>query len=173
MTINAGTLEIGGAGRLVNGNYAGAISNAGTFKYNSTNAQSSAASSAVAGRLTQSGAGTLTLSGANDYTGNTTVSAGILEVLTDSALGTAAGGTVVESGATLRLNSGANIASEALTLSGTLDGRTNGGDVEYGGAITLAANAEFFAGGSGTFTVSGTVDGAGNQLTLETWVTGA
>ena len=38
--------------------------------------------------------------------------------------------------------------------------------MEYGGAITLAANAEFFAGGSGTFTVSGTVDGAGNQLTL-------
>ena len=96
----------------------------------------------------------------------TTVSAGILGVQNSSALGSATGGTVVDSGATLRLDNGANIASEALTLSGTLDGRTNGGDVEYGGAITLAANAEFSAGGSGTFTVSGTVDGAGNQLTL-------
>ena len=108
----------------------------------------------------------LTLSGANTYTGVTTVSAGILGVQNSSALGSATGGTVVDSGATLRLDNGANIASEALTLSGTLDGRTNGGDVEYGGAITLAANAEFSAGGSGTFTVSGTVDGAGNQLTL-------
>ena len=116
--------------------------------------------------ISKQGDGKLTLSAANTYETSTTVISGILEVLTDSALGTAAGGTVVESGATLRLNSGANIASEALTLSGTLDGRTNGGDVEYGGAITLAANAEFFAGGSGTFTVSGTVDGAGNQLTL-------
>ena len=118
------------------------------------------------GSLEKDNSSTLTLSGANTTRGNTTVSAGILEVQNSSALGTAAGGTVVESGATLRLNNGANIASEALTLSGTLDGRTNGGDVEYGGAITLAANAEFFAGGSGTFTVSGNVDGAGNQLTL-------
>ena len=116
--------------------------------------------------LTKTGSGTQTLSGANTYTGVTTVSAGILGVQNSSALGSATGGTVVDSGATLRLDNGANIASEALTLSGTLDGRTNGGDVEYGGAITLAANAEFSAGGSGTFTVSGTVDGAGNQLTL-------
>ena len=35
VTINAGTLEIGGAGRLQSGSYAGAITNAGTFKYNS------------------------------------------------------------------------------------------------------------------------------------------
>ena len=116
--------------------------------------------------LTKTGSGNQTLSGANTYTGVTTVSAGILGVQNSSALGSATGGTVVDSGATLRLDNGANIASEALTLSGTLDGRTNGGDVEYGGAITLAANAEFSAGGSGTFTVSGTVDGAGNQLTL-------
>ena len=39
VTINAGTLEIGGAGRLNVGNYAEAITNDGTFKYNSTNDQ--------------------------------------------------------------------------------------------------------------------------------------
>ena len=36
VTINAGTLEIGGAGRLNVGNYSQAITNDGTFKYNSS-----------------------------------------------------------------------------------------------------------------------------------------
>jgi autotransporter-associated beta strand protein len=118
--------------------------------------------------LTQSGASTLTLSGANTYSGATTVNTGgTLKVANNSALGTSAAGTVVNSGATLDLNAGVNIASEALTLSGNLLGRTNGGDSEYGGAITLGAAASISTGGSGNFTVSGNVDGAGNQLTLD------
>ena len=168
VTINAGTLEIGGAGRLNVGNYSKDITNDGTFKYNSTNDQTLGGVISGTGALTQSGAGTLTLSGANTYSGATTVNTGgILRVENDSALGTSAAGTVVNSGATLDLNAGVNIASEALTLSGNLLGRTNGGDSEYGGAITLGAAASISTGGSGNFTVSGNVDGAGNQLTLD------
>ena len=90
VTINAGTLEIGGAGRLVNGNYAGAISNNGTFKYNSTNAQELSGVISGAGSLEKDNSSTLTLSGDNTYSGNTTVSAGTLALplarLTTSAL---------------------------------------------------------------------------------------
>ena len=121
------------------------------------------------------GDGTLTLSGANTYYGNaTTISAGVLRVENDSALGNTVNGTTVESGAQLQLDQGVTISGEALTISGdgvgssgALRGLTNNGDVEYAGNITLAADAKIFAGGGGTMTVSGTVDGAGNQLTLE------
>ena len=78
VTINAGTLEIGGAGRLNVGDYARAITNDGTFKYNSTNDQTLSGVISGTGALTQSGAGTLELTGANTYSGTTTVSAGTL-----------------------------------------------------------------------------------------------
>ena len=80
VTINDGTLEIGGAGRLVLGNYAGAITNDGTFKYNSTNAQTLSGVISGNGAVVKDNSSTLTLSGANTYSGNTSVSGGILSL---------------------------------------------------------------------------------------------
>ena len=54
--------------------------------------------------LTKAGTGTLTLSGANTYSGGTTISAGILNIQNDSALGS--GSVSVASGATLQLQGG-------------------------------------------------------------------
>lgn len=116
--------------------------------------------------FTKNGDGTLTLAGNNTYNVVTTVNAGTLTVANSSALGGSGAGTTVASGATLRLENGVNIASEALTLSGTLFGATNPSSVEYGGAITLGGDAAISAGGANTMTISGTIDGGGNQLTL-------
>jgi fibronectin-binding autotransporter adhesin len=113
------------------------------------------------GGLTKEGTGTLRLAATNSYDGVTTVSAGVLRVSDSNALGSTNAGTVVQSGAQLRLFAGSAGATsygngEALTISGTggdflgalrsgVSGETN----TYQGKVTLAANATINA-GSGT-----------------------
>src|SRR5213075_3023624 len=97
-----------------------------------------------AGSLTKSGAGTLTLSGANTYSGLTTISAGVLNIQNNTALGTTAAGTSVTSGAALQIQGGITVGAEALTLSGTgisSDGalRNISGANSYAGDITLGS----------------------------------
>ncbi len=125
------------------------------------------------GGLTKSGAGTLTLIGANTYSGATTVSAGILNIQNATSLGSTTVGTTVSSGATLQLQGGITIGSEALTISGTGVSGQNGalvnvsGTNSYGGLLTLAA-ATTISSDSGTLnlTNTGTITGAGSALTL-------
>ncbi len=145
LTLSGTGVSAGGALRNISGNntYSGAItlgaatrinSDAGTLTLDSataiTDAQNltfggagativSTALQTGAGTLTKDGAGTLTLTAANTYTGQTTVSAGSLNIQNADALGTAASGTSVTSGATLQLQGGIAVASEALTLNGT------------------------------------------------------
>lgn len=89
--------------------------------------------------------GTLTLSGDNSYTGATSVNSGTLVAGHANALGTNAAGTTVSTGATLELQGGVNIASEALTVTGSGKLYNATGSNTYGGAI----------GGSGGVTVDG------------------
>ena len=125
------------------------------------------------GTITKSGTGTLTLSGTNTYTGSTTVSAGILNVQNASGLGTTAVGTTVSSGATLQLQGGITIGTEALAISGTGAAGQNGalvnvsGTNNYGGLLTLGA-ATTISSDSGTLnlTNTGTITGATFGLTL-------
>ena len=81
-TIGAGTLIIGGAGQLGSGTYAGAITDSGTFNYNSSAVQTLSGAISGAGGLVQNGTGTLTLTGSNTYTGGTTVNSGLLTAIT-------------------------------------------------------------------------------------------
>jgi fibronectin-binding autotransporter adhesin len=125
------------------------------------------------GSLTKVGTGTLTLTGANTYTGATSISAGILNIQNLTALGTTAAGTIVSSGATLQLQGGITVGTEALTISGT--GATGAtGALEnvsetnnYGGLVTLGA-ASTISSDAGTLnlTNTGTITGAGFGLTL-------
>ncbi len=106
------------------------------------------------GALTKTGAGTLVLSGGNSYSGLTTVSAGVLNIRHNTALGTAAAGTVVADGATLELQGDITVGNEALTLNGT-------GALGIGGTITDVGGYRIHTfTGNGTFTasVNGTVD---------------
>ena len=73
-----GTLALGGASQLNNGDYAGNINNLGTFTYASSATQTLSGIVFGPGALTKSGLGTLILSNASTRTGATTLSGGTL-----------------------------------------------------------------------------------------------
>ena len=78
-TITAGTLQIGDGttdGSIANSS----IANNGTLAYNLVGTRTYANTINGTGALTKTGAGTLILSGNNTYTGNTTISGGMLQL---------------------------------------------------------------------------------------------
>jgi fibronectin-binding autotransporter adhesin len=116
--------------------------------------------------LTKNGIGSWKISATNTYTGLTTINAGTLKLDSDNTttLGTAAGGTIVNTGAVLDLKGKKLGVAEPLTLNGT--GISNGGalinssvgtPVSYSGAITLASASGI--GTTGNITLSSTVLG--------------
>ncbi|MBI2512381.1 MAG: autotransporter-associated beta strand repeat-containing protein [Opitutae bacterium] len=96
------------------------------------------------GGLTKSGAGTLSLTAANNYTGNTTVSGGTLNIQNATALGT--GSATVDTGATLQLQGGITTTNN-LTLAGTLDSAS--GANRFLGNITLSGSASITSSSAG------------------------
>jgi autotransporter-associated beta strand protein len=122
------------------------------------------------GALVKQGAGILTLSGANTFTGASTVSAGVLNLQNNSALGTTAGATTVASGAALQMQGGITVIGEALTLNGTgiaSDGalRNISGNNTWTGAVTLSSASRINS-DAGTLTLSGNIGGAAQNLTF-------
>jgi hypothetical protein len=103
----------------------------------------------VDGALTKAGEGTLILSGDSDYSGLTTVSAGVLQVGVGSTAGSLGSGNVTNN-ATIRFN-----RSAALTVANTITG--SGGIIQSGsGSLALTAENGF----SGVTTLeSGTLRG--------------
>jgi fibronectin-binding autotransporter adhesin len=109
-------------------------------------------------KLTKHDVGTLIISNASTYQGLTTVSAGVLNIRNNSALGTTAAGTTVTSGAALEVQGGITVGAEALALNGA--GITSGGALRnisgvntYGGAITLGSAARINS-DAGTLTLN-------------------
>jgi fibronectin-binding autotransporter adhesin len=126
------------------------------------------------GTLTKDGIGTVTLYNSNTYTGATTVSAGVLNIRTNTALGTVAGGVTVNAtaGAALELQGNITIGAEALNIGGTGVGsagalRNISGDNTYGGILTLSAATRINS-DAGLLTLSntGTILGATFGLTV-------
>ena len=144
------------------------------------------AGSGLAG-LTKIGAGTLNLSGNNNYLGDTTVSAGVLNIQHANALGGTAQATTVTSGAALQIQGDITTAAEALTLSGSgisTDGalRNISGTNTYAGEVTLGAASRINS-DAGTLTLNHatainesfnlTFDGAGDITVSTSLETGA
>lgn len=119
----------------------------------------------TASRLTKAGTGALVLTNNNTYSGNTTVSGGILEIRATSALGNASAPTLVASGATLSTN-GTFTTNERLILAGAGVGSSGalrhiGGDVTFGGNVTLTGNTTISS-EAGSLTFS---PGSGDAIT--------
>ena len=131
------------------------------------------------GELIQEGPGTLILLHSNSYTGLTDVTGGFLQVAADGALGSVAGATRVESGATLLLGTFTNgsfnyATAEPLILAGSgffggegaLIG-TNANTAFAGTIAVLAPGSTISAFNNDVFALNGTIAIAtGNTLMI-------
>ena len=117
--------------------------------------------------LTKNGVGELGLTASNSYAGLTTVNGGLLVVDHSFALGTTAGGTVVNSGAVLTLRFGVAVGAEPLTIAGT--GQSSFGALNssfaansWAGDIALSADATISVQAGVSLNLSGAISGGFN-----------
>jgi autotransporter-associated beta strand protein len=165
LSIAGSATTIFGAASVTSWNATGtaAISSSGNTTFNGTISGS--------GALTKSGAGILTLAGnSTAYNGNIAVNAGILRISNSGSLGTNTGTTAVASGAVLEIQDDITSADN-LTLAGTgISGngavRNLSGDNTLSGTVTLSA-ATAVQSDAGTLTLSNTISGSGQNLTVE------
>lgn len=107
------------------------------------------------GTLTKDGTGTLILNGSNVFSGATTISAGVLRLGNNNALGTSSSVTV-SSGAVLELSGGITVPSTSpVTLSGSGIAGNGGlrnisGNNTYQGTVTVSDSASRINADSGT-----------------------
>ena len=125
------------------------------------------------GSLIKTGGGTLTLSQVNTYSGDTTVSVGTLKLGNATALGTTAGSTLIQSGATLDLGgvlAGVN-STEAISVQGSGVGGL-GAIINTGAAImnsgigNLTLTGDTTLGGSNRWDIRSGITFTGNGYTL-------
>jgi fibronectin-binding autotransporter adhesin len=131
-------------------------------------------SQVVFGGINKLGTGTMTLTGNNTYGGTTTVSAGVLNIQNNTALGAVAGGTVVNTNAALELQNNITVGNESLTLNG--DGfngsggalRNVSGSNTWNGAISLATDSRITTDAASTLTINGTItSGSDRNVTFD------
>jgi autotransporter-associated beta strand protein len=173
-TISAGTLQVGNGGTsgVLGG---GLVTNNATLNFNRTDTLDVSNVITGSGVVNQNGTGTTNLSGPNSYTGLTTVNAGVLEVQNNTALGTAAAGTTVVGGATLRIADGIVLGTETLTLTGNGTGAANalgaltvtaGGTATVGGQILISPSHATIHANGGTLNLNGGIIKTNVNLTL-------
>ncbi len=157
-----GAITLGGAARIQGDGGTGATLSGGidlganALTYNTdggaTHTISTVKITGTGGSLTKSGTGTLSLRIANDYTGVTTVSGGILNIQHADALGATSGNTSVDNGATLQLQGGIPFAAEPLTMaagnSATARLENVSGNNTWNGPITITGSSNLVRVGS-------------------------
>ena len=155
-TINGGTLDLGGTTQTQNGGLTltggtlqnGTLSSSGTFDMR---AGSVSAALAGTGPLQKTTTDTVTLSGANTYSGATSVSAGTLQAGALNSFSSSSAFSVA-SGATLGLNN----------FSQTIGSLAGAGSVTLGSATLATGNDNT------STTFSGTISGAGGLTKIGT-----
>ncbi len=123
------------------------------------------------GGITKTGSGTWTLSGSNSFTGTTTVSTGVLNIRSNTALGGTTAGTSVTSGAALEFQGGISVGNETITLNGT--GISSGGALRNvsgnnstSGGVVLGSTGVRINSDADTLTLTGGISGTNRSLTL-------
>lgn len=172
VTISGGILQVGngatfGSGSL--GPSSGTVANSGGLVINRPAGDTFAVANVIsgAGGITNAGSGTLQLNSANTFTGPVAVNAGTLQLGSGTALGTTAGGTIIQNGATLELN-GFNPGAEPITVQGI--GAGSGAIVNDSSsgtpiltAVTLNNDTTF--GGSSRWDLQATLNAGGHNVT--------
>jgi autotransporter-associated beta strand protein len=152
---HSGAVEIGGAGKLGNGAYAGTIEigSGSTFRYNSSAAQTLNGAISGAGTLAKSASSTLTLGAANpSFTGAVAINAGTLSLGNAGALGAASA---------ISIAGGSTLTSQTTGISVTVP-------ITLGAAATTATiSFGRNTSAQGSFTLHEMISGDGN-LTLTT-----
>ena len=115
----------------------------GTLAFGGSLTQTLASVISGTGTLSKEGSGKLTLSGPNTYTGPTTIKSGIVVAQNNTAFGSAAAGTVVESGATLDI--GGSLGGNVLNLGTELFTISGNGVNDMGAIVANGDNDQFFA----------------------------
>ena len=151
--INAGTLQLGSGNTT--GVIAGDVSDNGALVFDRSDDLTYSGVVSGMGTLTQVGVGTLVLTGDNTFTGNTTVSAGTLQLGSGGTTGSILGNVLVNG--TLALDH-----SDNLTYDGALSG--NGTLLKLGAnQVTITGNSSSFVGNmtvsAGTVFLDGTLGG--------------
>lgn len=136
-----------------------------------TNSALDISTNLAGGDWIKTGTGTIRFLAGNSYSGTTYINEGAIAISNQNALGTAAAGTIVASGATLILNGSFTVANEALTLSGSGYGSgaltNNHSQSVWGGSVTLAADTMIGASGATQgLSLTGAVDSGGHALTF-------
>ena len=154
LTISVGALEVGGAGQLNSGSYAGNISDAGTLSLTTTANQTLSGVISGAGVVNKSNTGTLTLSGSNSFSGTLSVKQGTLSIATINDAG--ANGVLGNSTNAVVLGNTGSVTG-TLSYTGSTAGSTKKFTLATGGT-----GAFDVATGGTTLTLGGAIDGAGN-----------
>ncbi len=144
VTVTGGTLNIGtfsdmvgtvtlGTLDLANGTITGSTGILSSATWTVYNGTISAIIAGDGGALTKSTSGTVTLTRANQYTGATTISLGVLKIQDSNALGLIDGITTVTAGATLQVDGDGLSIPEYITFSGA-------GHLYYGAILNSTGN---------------------------------
>jgi fibronectin-binding autotransporter adhesin len=168
LTINAGTLEIT-TGFSTNRIFTFANA-ASTVQVDAAQTFTVASAITGSGTLNKTGAGTMVLSGANTYTGATVIASGVIDVKNPLALGTAAGGTTVNSGAELDFETNVAVGAETVMLNGNGTAgngalRNISGNNSLSGSISLGS-ASMVGSDLGTLSLSGGISNGGFTVTF-------
>ena len=151
-SISGGTIQIGAAGRLGAGAYAGRISNNGTFIYSGTNNQTLSGTISGTGNMIKNAASTLTLSGNNSYSGTATINSGTLKTAGVGALGQAES-IVVNTGGSL-------LIGVENSIGDSTDITMNGGTIKFEGNVNESVGAL-------TLSADSIIDMSGGDISLE------